>query len=447
METYLDSTCENIDLLDLLFDKNDGILRHERIDRSSQPWPSVEPISGQQLMQPQSNEDFLSALLSGVDPPSSTSGSPQWSPSRSDSGISDDLVSDHMDSPMAPHSPPVDSQFIYPSPQASNTLDHTEAELPIDMNGWEAGMLQVRPEEMLYRPLEQRSQLPSAFPLTVKDLLLSSTKTDTLPQASQHSVQDLILNEDERKLLAKEGMVLPTQLPLTKYEEKILKKIRRKIRNKQSAQESRKKKKEYIDGLESRMAACSAQNQELQRKVFRLEKCNMSLMEQLRRLQAMVMNGSNKTAQTGTCVLVLLLSFSLILFPSLKPFSDSKVRMEGDFSPVRVQSRSLHNIDSSRVVHAYNRHYPMSEDPTAMEALARNKQLDEVRSFLEKFTLGERLAAADDFVDAIPRNESLHGHHHLHHPYHHQHGDPITGHTTTVTLRPGRKVRPHADDM
>ncbi|NXC77421.1 CR3L3 protein, partial [Anhinga anhinga] len=126
----------------------------------------------------------------------------------------------------------------------------------------------------------------------------------SLLRQSQGQFQELVLTEDEKKLLAKEGVSLPTQLPLTKYEERVLKKIRRKIRNKQSAQESRKKKKEYIDGLESRMSACTAQNQELQRKVLHLEKQNSSLLAQLKKLQALVVQSSNKAAQTGTCIAV-----------------------------------------------------------------------------------------------------------------------------------------------
>ncbi|NXM93621.1 CR3L3 protein, partial [Sylvia borin] len=129
----------------------------------------------------------------------------------------------------------------------------------------------------------------------------------SLLRPSQGHCQELVLTEDEKKLLLKEGVTLPTQLPLTKYEERVLKKIRRKIRNKQSAQESRKKKKEYIDGLESR---CSRGGMGTGWR----GKCwdggswallvPRSLLEQLKKLQAMVVQSSNKAAQTGTCLAV-----------------------------------------------------------------------------------------------------------------------------------------------
>ncbi|KAJ8270064.1 hypothetical protein GJAV_G00109940 [Gymnothorax javanicus] len=213
--------------------------------------------------------------------------------------------------PPAPESPSFERHFFptHPSPQQN----HAEPDVSIELDGWETGFFME----------ETAAPQPERASLTVKDLLLSGN-TDSSQQASQLSYQELILNEDEKKLLAKEGVTLPGQLPLTKYEERILKKIRRKIRNKQSAQESRKKRKEYIDGLEGRMATCSAQNQELQRKVAQLEENNMSLMEQLRRLQSLVMNTCGKTAQTGTCIMVLVLSFTLLLFPNLQLISPTK---------------------------------------------------------------------------------------------------------------------------
>ncbi|KAM9762847.1 cyclic AMP-responsive element-binding protein 3-like protein 3-A isoform 2-T2 [Menidia menidia] len=433
MEHYPDQGCDCTDLLDWLFDKNDGILRHEETGHhgNQHNWPYQEPNVCILQQAGQEHEDFLNALLRGGD---SASASPLWSPAPSDSGISEDPPSDQMDSPQRPESPPEETKYF--GSGAPQTKAATGAD--VSFNGWEMGFPAGR-ARMTPSPSDVRGpQLSSGFPLTVKDLLLSGT-TEPPPQPSQKSIQELILNEDEMKLLAKEGVTLPSQLPLTKYEERILKKIRRKIRNKQSAQESRKKKKEYIDGLESRMAACTAHNQELQRKVSQLEKCNISLMEQLRRLQALVMNSSNKPAQTGTCVLVLLLSFSLILFPSLKPFSDSKVSQE-DFSPVRIQSRSLQNLQASRVLHVIDSPFSEEDDSEPVHRRFSGEQgLEDISALMGKMAVERERASLESVAQNISE-EGRAGHYQV---------DPITGHIATVTLMPPQSasLRPHADDM
>lgn len=336
---------DSLDLLDLLFDRQDGILCGVELGMPPAAWPQDRSA--------QDSEGFLSSILTSGD---SVSDSPSWSPATSDSGVSEDPPSDQHDSPprscdkgprevLYPQANPCRAQ---PPPAGSGVL---QPEVSIDLDMWHPGFFLEESQDQPVVPP------PASCALTVKDLLLSGS-SDNQPQGpgsllrpGQGHFQELVLTEDEKKLLAKEGVTLPTQLPLTKYEERVLKKIRRKIRNKQSAQESRKKKKEYIDGLESRMSACTAQNQELQRKVLHLEKQNSSLLEQLKKLQAMVVQSSNKAAQTGTCLAVLLLSFTLIVFPSISPFASSKAETHGDFRPVRVFSRSLHNAAASRVVH------------------------------------------------------------------------------------------------
>ncbi|KAI5942325.1 cyclic AMP-responsive element-binding protein 3 [Manis javanica] len=157
-------------------------------------------------------------------------------------------------------------------------------------------------------------------------------------------IDRLILTDEEKRLLEKEGLTLPETLPLTKMEEQVLKQVRRKIRNKKSAQESRRKKRVYVGGLESRVLKYTAQNLELQNKVQVLEEQNLSLLDQLRRLQAMVIQISNKTTSSSTCVLVLLFSFCLLLVPALYS-SDIRGSLPTEHGVLSRQLRALPGED------------------------------------------------------------------------------------------------------
>ncbi|XP_046332115.2 cyclic AMP-responsive element-binding protein 3-like protein 1 isoform X2 [Haliotis rufescens] len=127
----------------------------------------------------------------------------------------------------------------------------------------------------------------------------------------------LILSEEEKRTLVSEGYPIPGKLPLTKQEEKNLKKIRRKIKNKISAQESRRKKKEYLEALEKRVESFNQENTDLRKKVDSLENNNRSLLGQLHKLQALVSKMPRPSAasatQTGTVLMVLVLCFAVFL--------------------------------------------------------------------------------------------------------------------------------------
>ncbi|NXO65208.1 CR3L3 protein, partial [Phainopepla nitens] len=160
---------------------------------------------------------------------------------------------------------------------------------------------------------------------------------------------ELVLTEEEKQLLEKEGVALPTCLPLTKAEERVLRKVRRKIRNKQAAQDSRRRRKNYVDGLENRVATCTAENHELEKKVQQLQQQNMSLLRQLQKLQALVRRSTPKTTRRKTCTMIVVLSFCLVLSPSIR--LPGSVKPEQELKVLSRQIREFPNQGAPDVQH------------------------------------------------------------------------------------------------
>ncbi|KAK2712606.1 cyclic AMP-responsive element-binding protein 3-like isoform X1 [Artemia franciscana] len=95
----------------------------------------------------------------------------------------------------------------------------------------------------------------------------------------------LLLTDEEKNLYGQEHIPIPSHYPLNEVDEKNLKKIRRKIKNKIAAQESRRKKKEYIEELEEQMKKLQTENQQLKEKLELCMRKNKTLMDNLKKLE------------------------------------------------------------------------------------------------------------------------------------------------------------------
>ncbi|XP_017694250.1 PREDICTED: cyclic AMP-responsive element-binding protein 3-like protein 3 [Lepidothrix coronata] len=162
------SSVDSLDLLDLLFDRQDGILRGVELGTPPGAWHEGRRV--------QDSEDLLSSILGSGD---SASDSPSWSSATSDSGVSEDPPSDQHDSPprccdggpqevLYPYTNPCRAQ---PIPAGSGVL---QPEVSIDLDMWHPGFF-----------LEESQDLPVVSPpptcaLTVKDLLLSGSSDNVL---------------------------------------------------------------------------------------------------------------------------------------------------------------------------------------------------------------------------------------------------------------------------
>lgn len=110
---------------------------------------------------------------------------------------------------------------------------------------------------------------------------LSNSSSNSGNKQAVHKVRrcrhitDYVLGDEEKRLLIKEGYndfpMTCQSRPLSKSEERILRKIRRKIRNKKSAQCSRQRKKEYVEDLERKYAAIVRENEQLKQVLDRIQ--------------------------------------------------------------------------------------------------------------------------------------------------------------------------------
>lgn len=135
---------------------------------------------------------------------------------------------------------------------------------------WFSGSLENLPTQLYSNAIASRKRRLIALKSEPEEP--EDYKVDTMPDMSEREAK---LTPEEMSLLKSDESCM------TKGEEKALKRVRRKIKNKISAQESRRKKKEYVEGLERRVNVFSSVNENLKQRLTELEVINKALQDKI----------------------------------------------------------------------------------------------------------------------------------------------------------------------
>lgn len=116
-----------------------------------------------------------------------------------------------------------------------------------------------------------------------------------------------VLTDFDRKILFTEGLSVNPNTPFSKAQEFALKKVRRKLKNKISAQESRRKKKEYLEHLEKRVRMLDVENNLMRKRLESQDETLRTLSFQMHKLKSPVeytkeKNCQSRGTQTGICL-------------------------------------------------------------------------------------------------------------------------------------------------
>ncbi|XP_077368375.1 cyclic AMP-responsive element-binding protein 3-like protein 1 isoform X2 [Festucalex cinctus] len=266
--------------------------------------------------------------------------------------------------PRSPRFLPDDALQLPPTPPSSNHGD-SDGSLPPSS-----------PHLALPPSSPQPQQRPAGRGSASSSTAISSSPLLTAPHKLQGS-GPLLLTDEEKRTLVAEGYPVPNKLPLTKSEEKALKRVRRKIKNKISAQESRRKKKEYVECLEKKVENYTSENGDLWGKVENLETANRTLLQQLQKLQSLISGKvvprtcKMASTQTGTCLMMMALCFVLVLgsFSPCLSFvthaSSSSLHVSPSPSP---QSEDLYTTNKvrSRSLLFFDEGSPVEETPATL---------------------------------------------------------------------------------